>query len=373
MGRRRHGVPEGLEPEQAAHVRRALDKLEERLMMAPPGLHRAGDPATEDACVAAGLTPAAAMVWACFDGIEVGAESARLLMVSEISSATAEAEAEGLIRPGDLVIGDSGRDLLVLPADPYEEGADVVLVEDDGERLPEASSVAHLVLGWVAEAGVLFGDDGEFRDELFGEDGEPTAAARRKLLRRRLDVDPDAPRPRLRLAQDLRATGELRGAAAELKQVLRRAPELPWAHEALGRVREDEGDRDGARRAYGKAAEFMDPVDPELGAYFWAKAARWSDGDARIEAARRVMTARPEFGREQVAAARALIEREAWAEANEAVALGLAVAPGQVELLALRGELEAARGGGGGGVDADATDADGDGDADGPGNVPHGA
>ncbi len=342
MGRQRYGVPEGVEPDEAARIHRGLERLEERLMMAPPGLHQVGAPASEPAIREAGLPPAAGMLWARYDGIEIGAETARVLPVAEISSATEAAGAEGLLREGDLVVGEMGRDLLVLPLDPYEEGADVVLVEEGGERLPDASTAVHLALGWVAEAGVLFGDDGEFRDELFGEDGELTLAAERRLLRRRLDVDPDAPRPRLRLAQQLRRGGELRAAASELKQVLRRAPQLPWAHEALARVKEDRDDVEGASRSYVEAAELMEPIDPQLAAYFRARAARCAQGDERSALVERVREARPDFAREQVDAAQALIAREAFAEALEVVTLGLAIAPGQVELLALRSELSSA-------------------------------
>lgn len=329
--------------EEAARIEQALERLEERLRGAPPGLHRVGRPAEPEVLAAAGLPATAAMLWARYDGIEVGAEMARILPLDELAEATAAAEGEGLLQPGDRVIGEIGRDLLVLPADPYEEGADVVLVEEGGERLPEASTAAHLALGLVGEAGVLFDDEGEFRDELFGEeDGELTEAAQRRVLRRRLDLDPDAPRARLRLAELLRRAGELRAAGSELRQVLRRAPELPWAHEALGRVKEAMGETDEARRSYLDAAERMDPVDAELAAYFRARAARCSGGEDREAIAAKVKQARPEFAREQVDAAKVLIERGVRAEAAEVVALGLAVQPGQVELLALRCELEAA-------------------------------
>lgn len=338
MGKRRH-VPAGVEPEEAARIHHALEKLEERLYVAPPGLHRAGAPAQVQALEEAGLPPTAAMVWARMDGLELGAETARILPLAEIADATARAEADGWLQPGDVVIGEEGRDLFVLPEDPWEEGADVVRVEEGGERLPEASTVAHLALGLLGEAGVLFDDDGEFRDELFGEDGELTSATRRRLWRRRLDVDPDAPRARLRLAQELLAAGELGGARAELKQVLRRAPELPWAHETLGRVAEAKDDADGARRAFTKAAELVEALEPAQAAYFRARAARWAEGDERAALVERVRAARPGFAAEQVHAAEALLERGAVEQAREVVALGLVVSPGQVELLDLRHRL----------------------------------
>jgi tetratricopeptide (TPR) repeat protein len=346
VGKRRQAAPaSGVSREEAARIEQALERLEERLLAAPSGLHGVGRPPEPGALAAAGLPATAVMLWARYDGIEVGAEMAKILPLREIAEATRAAEGEGLLRPGDRVIGEIGRDLLVLPADPYEEGADVVLVEEGGERLPESSTAAHLALGLVGEAAVLFDDEGEFRDELYGEDGELTEAAQRRLLRRRLDLDPDAPRARLRLAELLRKAGELRAAGSELRQVLRRAPELPWAHEALGRVHEAMGEQHEARQSYLTAAEQMDPVDAELAAYFRARAARCAEGDERAAIAAKVKEARPEFAREQVDAAKVLIERGAKAEAAEVIALGLAVQPGQVELLALRGELDAAQAG----------------------------
>ncbi len=330
----------GVDPDEAARIEHALDRLDDRLVGAPPGLHRVGGPASASACAEAGLSPAAAMLWTRWDGLEVGGEMARVLPVAEMGPATEAADAQGLLRPGDRVMGEVGRDLLVLPEDPWAEGADVVLIEEGGERLPEASSAAHLALGLVGEASVVFGDDGEFRDGLFGEDGDPTEATRRKVLRRRLDLDPDAPRPRLRLAQRLLAAGELRGAASELVAVLKRAPELPWAHETLGRIHEAQGDLEQARRAYQAAAEPMASIDTAAAAYFLARAARCAQGPQQEEIAARVRAQRPTFAREQVDAARALLERDARADAREVVAVGLAVSPAQVELLALREQIE---------------------------------
>src|SRR5690606_37316301 len=205
-------------------------------MDAPSGLHRVGAPADPLALARAGLPDEAAALWRRWDGIELAGGEAELLAIAEQEHATREAGEAGILREGDRVIGRYGGALLVVPADPWEEGGEVVMVEDDGERAPYASSVARLALGLVAEMSVLYDDEGEYREDLFGDDGQLTARAERRLLRRRLDFDEDAPFPRFRLAQLLRRAGEHRAARAELRRVLRCAPEFAWAHWELGRV-----------------------------------------------------------------------------------------------------------------------------------------
>ena len=318
-----------LEPEQRRGIERALDRVEERLHASPPMFHRPGRPASEAALQSCGLPESAAMRWRRFDGIELATGEA----------ATHAAAAEGLLEPGDTVIGERGRDTLVLPADPWAEGAEVVVIDDEGERAPEASSVAHLVLGWLGEIAVLYDDEGEFRDEVFDEHGELTCAARRRVLRRRLDLDPDAPRPRLTLARELLAAGELRGARQELQQVLRRAPEYAWALHELGKVFEALGNPKMALRHHTKAAEST--LDLELKAYFWAFAARCADEPARQHAAGQALAVRPDFAAHQLLGARARLAQGDRDEAVEMVSLGLAVAPRNLELLDLERALKA--------------------------------
>lgn len=329
-------MSESLSPEDRQRIERALDRIEERVFAAPPGLHRPGERGRD---LPAALGEAASMVWTRYDGFEVGGGDALLLPAAQVTAATAQAQADGLLRDGDVVVGEQGRDFFVLPGDPWEEGADVVRIVEDGTRLPEACSVAHLLLGMLVEASVIYDPEGEFRDEIFGEDGELEPTVERKLLRRRLDVDPDAPRTRLRLAQSLRAGGELRGAERELSQVLRRAPELCWAHQERGRVLAAMGQAEVAAKAHDAAAEHA--PDPELAAYFSAWAARACEPDARGPRVARVLAVRPHFAAEQLRAAQALLDDEDEAAAREVVALGLAVVPGHLELLALAQSLAA--------------------------------
>lgn len=312
-----------------------LDRIEDRLRDAPEGFHSEGSPA--EAGALAGAHEAVRGLWSRWNGIELAHGEAELLDLGRQTGATRDALDEGRIEAGDRVVGERGRDLLVLPADPWEEGADVVLVEEGGDRSPEAYGLERLVLGWMAELTVLYDKSGEFRDELYGDDGELLPEHERRMLRKRLDVDPDAPRPRFRLAQLLRRGGDPRAAVQELKAVLHRAPEYAWAHQELGRALLDLGDREGARRAFASAAQRV--PDAPMRAHFLAWAALASDADAQPKARAAVRDAHPTFCAEVEAGAEQLVERGDLTSARELLKLGLAACPDRVGLLDLRNRL----------------------------------
>lgn len=325
---------DALDPHEGARLRSALDRLEQRLHAAPLGLHHAGPPAAPEALQASGLPPGPALFWAHYDGIEIAGGEAHVVRLADLPAATAEAEREGLLTKGDLVIGDRGRERLVVPADPWAHGAEVVSLDEEGELWPEASSVVHLVLGIVAECTVLFDDAGEFRDRLFDEFGELVPEVQRKLLRRRLDQDPDAPRSRFLLARSLREHGELRAARSELVQVLRRAPEWSAAHQEQGLVLRELGESASAFRAFESAARHA--RDDATAAEAWAWAAVVGTAEQQRKAAAEARRLRPEFASHQAAGAKGLLEHGDREGALRLVTLGLAVAPTNLELLALR-------------------------------------
>jgi tetratricopeptide (TPR) repeat protein len=309
-----------------------LDRVEDRLIDAPIGLHRVGRPAAAAALAHAQLPDDAAALWRRWDGIELAGGEAKLLSLAEQERVSNEVRE--LLRAGDRVIGQYGAALLVIPADPWEEGGEVVMVEDDGERAPYASSVVRLALGLVAEMGVLYDDEGEYREDLFGDDGQLTARAERRLLRRRLDFDEDAPFPRFRLGQLLRRAGELRAARTELRRVLRCAPEFAWAHWELGRAALELGEREEARESFAAAVEKVH--EPHLQALFLAWQALASEEAERERLASEVKRLDPGFAAAREAGLREAIEHEDGPQARELLALGLAIEPRSLGLLGLR-------------------------------------
>ena len=329
--------------DERRRVEHSLDRIEDRLRDSPDGLHMVGDPAEPRALAASPLAAAAQLLWSRWDGLDLAHGELRLYSLAEL----AVAQSDERLADGDVVIGERGGDLLVLAGDPHAEGADVVLVEEDGERLPHSSSVDLMILAALGEAAALFDEEGEYQADLFGPDGELTHAAERRLLRRHLDLDPDAPLARFRLAQSLRRDGEWRAAAQELTQLLRRAPDFAWGHHEVGRAKLGGGDAFAATRAFVEASERA--REAGLAAYFlaWACLARGACPEGKVEKGRRALPTRealaaavlqrsPGFAAGQEAGVRAALEDEDGARADEMLKLGLAVVPGHLGLLSLR-------------------------------------
>jgi len=323
-------------------IEATLDRVEDRLQDADDGLHRVGAPAPRAALEASGLPLEAQLLWERWDGLEFACCEALIHPLKDLAEATATALSEGRIAEGDQVIGERGRDLFVVAADPFAEGADVILVEEDGGRVPHSSTVERLVLALLGEVTILYDEEGEFRDDLFGEDGELLPAIERRLLRRHLDLDPDAPYARFRLALSLRRHNELRAAAAELKQLDRRAPDFAWGNHERGRVALLLGDRRGAKRAFAKAVELAatPPIEPELRTYFQAWEALAAEDEERRQIAAAVLTVMPAFAAAQEAGIREAIEDGNAEGAREQLDLGLAIVPNHLGLLSLKAAVE---------------------------------
>ena len=329
---------EGLSRAQRRQIESVLDRVEDRLLDAPVGLHAVGGPADAGELESSPLSDEARLVWARWDGLELLHGEVVLYAAKAIAERTREAAAEQLVGEGDVVLGERGRELLVACADPWEEGADVVVVDEDGERSPFASTISLLVLGLLGEASVLYDEDGEFREELFDEElDQLTEAAERRLLRRRLDFDPDAPLARYRLAQLLRRSGETRAAIAELGAVIKRAPSFVWARFELGRAQLSAEKADAARREFEAAAQAAG--DEGMRGLFFAWAALASEGEERRRLAGAALEAYPGIVLAHEGGAREALELEDPRRARELIEVGLAVQPGHLGLLNLQRAL----------------------------------
>ena len=319
-------------------IDRILDKVEERLVDAPLGFHNCGAGLGDDALTSSTLSAGARMLWQRWNGMELANGEVCVFSAERLEEETQSAHADGLVRDGDVVIGSRGTDLVVVSYDPWEEGAEVLLVDDEGGRSPSNASVASFVLVQFAEFSVLYDEEGEFQEGIFGDDGELTSEAQRRLLRRHLDFDVDAPLARLRLGQLLRDEGEVRASRREFSEVLKRAPNYAWAQFEEARLLLTLGEHERARAGFKRALE-LEP-DEFLRVYFLAWSAMAADeDDARAEFVAQVLAASPDFAANQDAAAREAFERGQHARASELIELGLCVSPRSLGLLELRGVL----------------------------------
>ena len=160
------------------------------------------------------------------------------------------------------------------------------------------------------------------------------AAAAIELFRQGLELEPDEPSLRYRLATALATTGDAEGAAAELREALRIAPEFAAAHGLLGAVLAMEGRHHEATERFTIALEH-DPghVEARLGL---AESLRVS---GRLEESlphyARVAAADPGFVEAWIGRAEALIRLGRYPEAQAWLRDARRVHPDQPEVVRL--------------------------------------
>jgi len=290
-----------------ARVREVLDR-------APDGMHALADPR---AVLDAELPAALAETYRRFDGADLYQGMLTIRPSHEVEK-----------RDGRYAVGEeSGDEIFVDAAD----GSVWRLEKDSGDLVPEGSSFDRWLLGAIEAEGLMYDEDGEYRDDLFDDSGElaPETAARRE--RRILDSDRRAPGPRWRLARALTRLERFEDARRELEEAVALAPGFAWPWFDLARLSERAGEPAGAMDEAREAGEVAAASDPLLAGFFLAHAARLAaragDEGKRIELAQRALALDSDLARRHVAGARERVDAGDEAGARQLVELALAVEP----------------------------------------------
>lgn len=297
-----------------------LDAALKALSRYPDGIHRLNPPA---AALDADLPPVVASFYRLHDGGDLFHEALVLHPAAHIRR-DGDRFHLGTLDADDLWVDRAGRVWRV--------------EEDSGDWIEEGTSFERFLAGWIAAQSVILDDEGEFVDDVFDEDGELTDAAAIRRERKALDRDRDAPGPRWRLARALARAGRIDDARAELEQLVEARPRFGWAWYDLARLAEQLGELDSAEADAVAAAE----ADPgyEHAAFFRAQAARLAaargDDAARAAHAGWALQIAPELVRTHREAAEASLAAGEPDTAREHAALAAALAPTDLNVLALR-------------------------------------
>ena len=159
-------------------------------------------------------------------------------------------------------------------------------------------------------------------------------------FRQGLDLEPNNPSLRQRLATALAITGDTRGAVEELEETLRRTPDFARAHFSLAAILELSGRHREAARRYVTALEYEPSyVAARMGL---AEALR---SDGRLEESlshyAQVVEAEPGFAEAWIGRADALVRLRRYREAHEWLAEARVVHPDRPELSGLDETVEA--------------------------------
>lgn len=306
-----------------------------------PGMHRLGEPAF---LLDTGLPEPVAELYRHFDGAELFQETLILVpsaRVERVPAGKGERRSEGAgartgngaDRPVFYRIGELGGD------DLFVDGRGQVFRREQGtdEWLPEGSALDRWLLGVIEAQELLYDAQGEFREDVFDEDGELTAEVSERMQRRLLKRDRKAPAARWRLAQALLQQDELEKARDELEQVVADAPGFAWAWFDLAQISEELGELDaaldelvaaaGARPGYEHAGFFL--------AHAARVAARKGDEGRRAELAARALAMDPGLVRTQREGAQATLAEGDTEAALRLAEVAAALAPRDLAVLEL--------------------------------------
>jgi hypothetical protein len=304
-----------------------LDRVFELLDEAPPGLHDV-DPPTDE--LPTGLPPSLIELYARCDGARIFVDALHLVPSAEVV-ATESGRWQFATFDGEAIAVDSRGKIW---------RTDETVDDDvcDGTRLDR------WLAGQLDALDLVFDHDGEYRDDVFDEDGDVMPIIREKQLRAQMKRDAAAPGPRWRLAHVLIEQEAIVEARNELEQVVADDPAFSWAWLDLARVSEQLGEPQNAIDEARMAAEAAEGVQHPQAGYFWSQVARLavaaSNDLVRAEAATKASLLAPNLKRAQIDGARERIDAGDAESAKGLIELLRAVWPRDLEVLELARRLE---------------------------------
>lgn len=298
--------------------------IAERLYEYRAGVHKIGKPAV---VLDSALPPSLEAVYREFDGGELFHESLVLFPSGELSGSDAR-----------LLVGEyAGDDIYVDP-----NGRVFRLEQDTDELLPEGTRFDRWLAGVVDAEALLYELDGEFRDEVFDEEGELTIEVATLRERRQLKRDPGAIAPRWRLARALSGQDNFVEARTQLERVVEQQPDFSWAWFDLARISEELQDLSAASEEAEQAYEAAPAY--EHAAFFLAHAARLADaagqGERAQNLAAKTLRLDPDLPRRHREGARELLEAGETESARELLVAAKVVSPRDLETLDLLRQIE---------------------------------
>jgi len=306
-----------------------VDRIMAALERWPDGMHDLGEPRID---VPLDWPAALADVYLAFDGGRLFSDSISLVTI---------ADAPAWDDHGRLAIAE----WLSEPVTVDRAGAVWRHDPETGEELIDGTGFDRWLYGAIEATALLFEEDGEFRDDVFTDDGELTADVALAQAKAQVRRDARAPGPRWRLARQLVARGDLDTARAELEEVVARAPTQAWAWLDLARISE----RLGALANAVDEAEAAADADSthEHRAHFLAEAARLAvmagDEPRRTILSARALALDPGLVAGQLAGAQDRVDDGDLATAAHLVSLARAIAPRDLNAMDLARRIDAAR------------------------------